>query len=497
MARIRIFGLLRLLFVLAVVALIVLSGVMLYRTWRYPSRQLQTSPAPDVTLDANATAGHLAQALRFQTVSYADPAQFKSEEFVNLRNFLEQTYPRTHATLTHEVVNNYSLLYKWAGQDASLKPILLMGHMDVVPIEPGTEGQWTYPPFEGRIADGYVWGRGALDDKAAVVGLLEAVEQLLREGYQPKRTVYLAFGHDEEVGGPNGATAIAELLQTRGVEFEYVLDEGGALTNGIMKGISRPVAILGTAEKGFVSVELTVTGAGGHSSTPPPETVIGILSAGIARLEANQMPAAIKGVTQEMLDYVGPEMNFLPRVALANQWLTRPLIKRQLSAAPATAALLRTTTAPTIFEGGVKENVLPAQARAVVNFRILPGDSIDSVLQHVRQTIGDPRVQIGGLKTTAASEPSPVSPTSAPAFQLVARTIREIFPAAVVAPALVIGATDSRHYAKVAPNIYRFAPLWLAPEDLERIHGTNERLSVESFVRCVKFYRQLIRNSDM
>ena len=497
MARIRILGLLRLLFVLFVLALVVLLGVMLYKTFRYKSRQLQVAPAADVSLDANAAAEHLAQAVRFQTVSYSDPAQIKTDEFTNLRSFLEQTYPRTHATLAHEVVAGYSLLYKWQGQDQSLKPILLMGHIDVVPVEPGTEGQWSYPPFEGRIADGYVWGRGAMDDKAAVVGLLEAVEQLLREGYQPKRTVYLAFGHDEEIGGPNGATAIAELLHTRGVELEYVLDEGGVITDGIVKGISRPVAVLGTGEKGFVSVELTVEGTGGHSSVPPPQTSIGILSAAIGRLEAEQMPAALKGVAQEMFDRVGPEMNFLPRMALANLWLTRPLVVQQLTAQRETNALLRTTTAATIFEGGVKDNVLPSHARAVVNFRILPGDSVDSVLEHVRRTINDPRVQSAPLKGTAMSEPSPVASTDALGFRVIERTIRESFPAVVVAPSLVLGATDSRHYTKVCPNVYRFAPLWVRPGDIERVHGTNERLSVENFAQAVKFYRQLIRNSDM
>src|SRR5205085_5726214 len=307
--------------------------------------------------------------------------------------------------------------------------------------------------------------------------------------------VYLAFGHDEELGGPAGATAIAELLHARGVEPEYVLDEGGAITDGILKGISRPVAVLGTAEKGFVSVELTVEGTGGHSSAPPPQTAIGILSGATSRLEAEQMPAAFKGVTQEMFDRVGPEMNFLPRMALANLWLTRPLVVRQLTAQRETNALLRTTTAATIFEGGVKDNVLPSKARAVVNFRILPGDSVDSVLEHVRRTINDPREQIAPLKGTAMSEPSPVASTDALGFRVLERTIRESFPTVAVTPSLVIGATDSRHYTKVCPNVYRFAPLWLRVGDIERILGTNERLSVENFAQTVKFYRHLIRNS--
>jgi carboxypeptidase PM20D1 len=486
---------LRLLVILFVLALPVLAGVLLYKTFRYPSRQLQVAPAPDVQVDTNAPE-HLAQALRYQTISQADPAQVKPDEFLKLHEYIAQTFPRTHAALTREVVANYSLLYKWPGQDEHLKPLLLLAHMDVVPVEPGTEGAWTQPPFEGRIADGYVWGRGAIDDKAAVIGILEAVEQLLREGYRPRRTIYLAFGHDEELGGPAGAPSLAALLDSRGVTPEYVLDEGGAITEGILKGTSHPVAVLGIGEKGFVSVELTVEGTGGHSSAPPPQTAIGILGAAVGRLESEQMPAALQGVAQQMLDTVGPEMNFLPRMALANLWLTRPLVVRQLTHTPATNALLRTTTAATVFEGGVKDNVLPSKARAVVNFRILPGDTVAGVIEHVRRTVNDPRVKIEPLKNTAMSEPSPISATDAVGYRVIERTLRELFPAVVVAPSLVIGATDARHYTKLCPNIYRFSPAWIRSEDLERIHGTNERLSVENFAQFIKFYRQLIRNSD-
>jgi carboxypeptidase PM20D1 len=487
----------RLFFILLVLAFFALAGVLLYKTLRYPSKQVQVAAAPDVQVNANAAAEHLAQALRFQTISNADPAQTKPDEFLKLHDYLAQTFPRTHAALTREVVAGYSLLYKWPGQDDHLKPILLLAHMDVVPVEPGTETQWTQPPFEGRIADGYVWGRGALDDKAAVVGILEAVEQLLSEGYRPRRTIYLAFGHDEELGGLAGAPNLAALLNSRGVTPEYVLDEGGAITEGILKGVSRPVAVLCTAEKGFVSVELTVESTGGHSSAPPPQTAIGMLSAAVDRLETQQMPAALNGVAEQTFAYVGPEMNFLPRVALANLWLMRPLVVRQLTAAPATNALLRTTTATTIFTGGVKDNVLPSHARAVVNFRILPGDTVAGVLEHVRRTVNDPRVKIDVLKNgTPTSEPSPISATDVMGYRVIERTIRELFPTTVVTPSLVIGATDARHYTKLSPNIYRFIPARLHADDLERIHGRDERLSVENFAQFIKFYRQLIRNSD-
>jgi carboxypeptidase PM20D1 len=480
--------------VLLALCLVALVAVLLVNTFRFKSKQVQVESISALAVDKEAVAGRLAQALRFQTVSYQDANQFRAEEFTGLHKFLEQSFPRVHATLTREVVGDYSLLYTWKGLDDTAKPILLMSHQDVVPVEPGTEGSWTQPPFEGRITDGYIWGRGALDDKMGVMGILEAVELLLSQGFQPKRTIYLAFGHDEEIGGRNGATKIAALLQSRGVALDYILDEGSAVTNGLIPGVASPVALIGIAEKGILSVELTVESEGGHSSTPPPQTAIGILSKAVSRLEENQMPGSIKGVVGQMFQYAGPEMSFGKKIVFANLWLFRPLVERQMAASAPTNASMRTTTAATIIEGGVKENVLPSKARAVVNFRILPGDSVQSVLDHVTQTINDARVHVARYGETAG-EPSAVSNIESAGYQAIERTVRQVFQGSVVAPSQVIGATDSRHYGALSNSIYRFAPLLVRSEDLKRVHGTNERISVENYAQCVGFYHQLILNS--
>src|SRR5947209_9033332 len=332
-------------FLLLLVLVAALFVYLVVNTFRHPSKQVQVQAAQDASVDDSALAAHLAQAIKFQTVSFTAPAQVKTEEFLNFHKFLEETYPLDHSKLNREAVADYSLLYTWKGTDESLKPLLLMAHQDVVPIEPGTEGRWTHPPFDGQIADGFIWGRGSLDDKGSMIGILEAVEMLLRENYQPRRTIYLAFGHDEEVGGPRGATAIAELLQSRGVELESVLDEGGAITEGFIKGLTKSAALVGTGEKGFMSVQLSVETEGGHSSAPPPQTAVGIVSAAIAHLEENPMPARVDGATEAMLGYLGPEMNFPQRVALANLRFFRPLILRQFASTPATNASIRTTTA--------------------------------------------------------------------------------------------------------------------------------------------------------
>jgi carboxypeptidase PM20D1 len=369
-----------------------------------------------------------------------------------------------------------------------------MGHMDVVGVDPQTEDDWAYPPFDGRIADGFIWGRGAIDDKVGVMATLEAVEMLLGDGFQPSSTILLAFGHDEELGGQEGAALTADHLRSRGVDLEYVLDEGLFIIDGVVEGISQPVAMVGLAEKGYASIELTVEGIGGHSSMPPPETAVGILSTAIHRLEQNQFPVRLEGPVRQGLEVLAPDMPFASRIFVANLWLFRGLVEKQLARSPETNATVRTNTAATMFEGSIKENVLPQRARAVVNFRILAGDSIAGVIEHVSRTIDDPRVQVRTLEGLT-SEPSPISPTNTPSYELLQRTIRQVFPEVLVAPGQVVATTDSRHFADLSANIYRFLPAWMGREDLARVHGTNERIAIENYERAVRFYVQLIHNS--
>lgn len=476
--------------------LVLLFSVVWIRTIRLTSLQLATEPAIHPALNGEEVAEHLAEALRFQTISRQDSAEWEGEEFIGLHEFLKQTFPRVHSTLRKELVGDFSLLYTWKGQEEGLPRILLMGHMDVVPIEPGTEDDWIHPPFGGQVAEGYIWGRGALDFKVAVTGILEAVEMLLGEGFQPRRTIYIAFGQDEEIGGRRGAALIADLLQSRGAELEYVLDEGLSITDGIVPNISKPVALVGIAEKGYVSIELTAEAEGGHSSMPPQQTAVGILSTALHKLEQYQFPVRLEGPARQGFDYLAPEMPFGMKMVLANLWLMGGLVEKKLVVSPATNATIRTTTAVTMFEGGVKENVLPTHASAVVNFRILQGDSISGVIEHARRTIDDPRVHIRTMGPIL-SEPSPISDTNSPSFEALQRTIHEVFPGALVAPGQVVGATDSRHFSELSRNIYRFTPMWMGPEDLGRIHGTNERLSVENYEQIVRFYIQLIHNSAL
>jgi carboxypeptidase PM20D1 len=475
-----------------IAALAVLLAVILVRTARFGEAQGEVPRAAAYTAPAGA-AERLAEAIRIPTISHEDSARFDAAAFAALHELLRARYPRVHARLRREVVGGYSLLYTWPGTDPSLPPVLLMGHMDVVPVEAGTEARWKRPPFAGAVEGGYVWGRGSLDDKASVLGTLEAVEMLLAEGFAPRRTVLLAYGHDEESGG-DGARQTAALLRGRGVRPWMVVDEGGAIGQGLMPGVQRPTALIGIAEKGFVSVELTAQAEGGHSSMPPRHGSIGRLSAAIERLEASPMPARLDGAALQLFDRVGPEMPLAQRAVFANLWLTRTLVIRTLSGAPSSDAMVRTTTAPTIFQAGTKENVLPSRARAVVNFRILPGDSVGSVLAHVRRVVNDTAVHVRAMEGFS-SEPSPVSRTDDEPYRVLERSIRQAAPDAVVAPYLVVGGTDARHYHALSEHVYRFLPVRMTSEDLDRIHGTDERISIRDYQAAIRFYRQLLLNA--
>ncbi|HEV7349978.1 M20 family peptidase [Telluribacter sp.] len=474
-------------------ALLVLVGVLLWNTFTFTSRQLtDVPPAPPVAISDSAIV-HLSRAIQFRTVSYQDPSLTDTTQYDAFLSFLATTYPRLHSQLTLERINGYGLLFQWKGSDSTQKPMLLMGHYDVVPVIQGTERMWKKPPFAGIIEDGFVYGRGTLDDKSTVIGILEAVEYLLKNGYAPTRTVYLSFGHDEEVSGRQGGKAIATLLEQRGIRMEMVLDEGGTIKTDGAAGITSPVALVGIAEKGYTSLELTATGEGGHSSMPPQQTSIGRLATALDKLQNTPFPSTLGGTVGEMLTYLGPEMSFGQRLAVANKWLFEPVLINAFSATNAGAASTHTTIAPTILRAGIKDNVLPGEATAIVNFRILPGDSVQGVMEHVKKAIDNPEVSVKTLGEFD-TEPSPVSSPDAEAFQLLHRTIQSCYPQVLVTPYLVVGATDARYFRNVSDNVYRFTPYQLNDEDLKRIHGTNERIQADTFKEMIRFYTTLIRN---
>ncbi len=467
--------------------------VLLFNTIRFKSKQLQITPIPKIEISHNAIM-HLSQSIQFETVSYENSSQFDSIPFLKFCDFLIQTYPQINATLERRVINSYSLLYKWNGKNPDKKPIILTAHYDVAPVEKSTLNQWIEKPFEGKIDDSFIWGRGTMDDKLSVIGIMETIEMLLKEGFIPERTIYVAFGHDEEIGGLNGAKKIVDQLKQNNVRAEYVLDEGSAITRKMVPGIEKDVALIGLSEKGYLTIKLSLEYDGGHASMPQKETTIDILARAIVKLRENQPQSRICEPIEKFIEYIGPEMPFTQKLVFANKWLFEGVILNIYESAPASNSLVRTTTAPTIFNSGIKDNILPTSASATLNFRILPGETVEDILSHIKNVIDDERIIIS--TGDSKSNPSPVSSTESNGFKTINETIKQIYPDVLISSSLVNGATDSRHYAVISDDVYRFSPQTVTDEDLKRIHGINERLNIEDFNDCSRFYYQLIKNSN-
>jgi carboxypeptidase PM20D1 len=477
---------------LLLLVLLGLAVVMAWRTWRLTAEQLPVAVQEGVSVHAEAAAQRLSQAVQLQTVS--TPEGTHAAAFEALHQHLQASFPALHARLSRQAFGRHALLYTWPGTDPKAPPIALMAHQDVVPVALGTDASWTHPPFSGALADGYVWGRGAWDDKGSLMAILEAVELLVKAGFQPRQTVYLAFGADEELGGEDGARLIAQHLRQQGIKLRFVLDEGLLITHGMVPGVQRPVALVGVAEKGYVTFKLTAKGQGGHTSMPPPRSPVGVLGEAVARVEAHPMPARLGGLPQQMLEAVAPSMSLVPRVVMSNLWLTSPLVASQLEKSNSANAMLRSTLVATVFKAGERENVLPGVATAWVNSRLLPGDTSQAVEAHVREVLK-------GLDVTVESMPqrveaSAISQSSGGDFELIARSLRELQPEVLVAPGLLVGGTDSRHFDGLADQVYRFSPVHAASSDMPRFHGSNERMAVSNLVQMVQFYERLLRRAN-
>lgn len=465
--------------------------IILIRTLSLRSLQVRTEPAA-IPLFGEKCVEHLSMAVKIPTISYSAGSPVDSVAFREYHTFLNESYPLVNSMLIKKTFNNYSLLYTWKGRTNSLKPVILIAHFDVVPQ--GESTSWTKPPFSGENDGTFIWGRGTLDDKSEMISILESAEKLLSEGYRPERTIYLVFGHDEEIRGKAGAKTIADSLKQLGVQAEFILDEGMAITNGVVPIIKHDVALIGIAEKGYMSVKLAVEMPGGHSSMPEMESAIIVLNRAVFNLVNKQMKAKISGPVNDFIRYIGPEMPFYARVIFANSWIFKGLLLDIYEGTSSGNALVRTTMAPTIINAGIRDNIIPEKAEAVINFRILPGENSKSVLDHIRKVVSDERIIISPM-VEEISEPSPVSSSNAAGFDHISTAIRQVFPGTVVAPTMVMSSSDSRHFLPLSKNVYRFAPITVNNEDMSRLHGSNERIPIADFKKSIGFYYRLIQLS--
>ena len=471
--------------------IVVFTFYLVFNTITFKSKQIDY-PAAETIEISDSVIQRLAEAVRIKTISTENSIDFDSSEFKEFSWFLNKSYLLIAQHLEKTMINDFSMIYKWQGINPSLKPIVLAAHIDVVPVPEEEQEVWAAPPFAGSISNGILWGRGTMDDKVSVIGILEAAEQLLSRDFQPDRTLYFAFGHDEEVGGIRGAKAIAAHLKNLGIKPEFVLDEGFAITQGLVPGVLSDVALIGIAEKGFVSLTLSVELDGGHSSMPNEETAIKVIAKAITSLENNPFEPRITEPVMKFLEYVGPEMRFQDKLVFANHGLFESLILGVYQQSGSGKAVVQTTMAPTIFNSGIKENVIPNKAEATINFRILPGSTIDQVINHVRRSIDNDQIEI--ILNTFHSNPSKVSSTHSEGYAIIDRSIKEIFPDVITTPNLVIGATDGRYYGEICDDIYRFLPIRLHPDNVNAIHGIDEHIRVAEFDDVVRFYIRLIEN---
>ena len=477
------------------VALLAFVGFLTVRTLLFvppplpaPAAAPAPPPLPPPPLPPAALA-HLQQAVRLRTVSVDAATAPDSSQFLGFGRLLRRAYPLLHRHLLPTVLGGYTLQFEWKGRDTTLAPVVLLAHYDVVPVETATTtNRWQHAPFSGDRAGGRIWGRGTIDNKGNVIALLEAVETALQQNYRPARTVFLVLGHDEELGGWRGARLAAQQLQQRGLRPAFVLDEGGYITQKKVPGMTgTPVALIGTAEKGYLTLHLTARLPGGHSSMPEAETALGLVATAVASLQQQSFPASLTPAMQDFARYVGPHLPFAKRLAFANQWLMRPLILRAYSSTAAGAAAVRTTLAPTMFQAGIKDNVVPTTATATVNVRLLPGTSAADALAQVRAWLPDPRVSASIVGRV--SEPTAAASPKSMGYRLVEAQLRHLVPGVLPTPFLFIAQSDGRHFQPLTPNVFRFS----ATNDPQGLHGVDESVAETDFLLTYRFFTGLLR----
>lgn len=470
-----------------------LLSIFIINFFLFNSPVVQLSPLlDDSPIDKQAVAQRLSRSIQFKTVSSTPLEPSAKQAFIRFHQFLKKSYPLIHTNLQLTKVGELSLLYRWRSENPDAKPLLFLSHQDVVPVDTESLPQWQHPPFSGAIKDNHIWGRGAIDIKSGLMGVMEAIEGLLAKGFIPQQDIYLAFGHDEEIGGSEGAYEIAKGLKKEKLQFQFILDEGGSILEpGAIPGIAQPVALIGIAEKGYVSLKLTAGAAGGHSSMPPQHTALGIIAKAIVALEENPFPPNLQ-YSRKLFNTVGPAMGVRERFIMANMWLTEDLLDIILSANKTTNATIRTTTAVTMAQGSNKDNILPSKASAIINFRIMPGDSIQSVIDTVRNIIDNEHINIAIVGK--ANEPSTVSVSDNSQFEAIKSAIYRVSQddQLIVAPYLVVGGTDAKHYSGLSDSIYRFAYNRFTAHTLQHMHGVNEQINIDHYLNLIRFYRELI-----
>ncbi len=466
-------------------AAVILIGVVIVRTLAFRPKKEAAYPDFPVRCDEKKAVGDLAAMVRCKTVSDTDEEKENEEEFEKFEALLPVLFPLVDKACAFEKLGKRSLLFRWQGKDPSVSRVL-MAHYDVVSVE---QSLWKKPAFDAVLEDGVLWGRGTLDTKGTLNGILQAAEQLIAEGFQPKNDIYFAFSGNEETNG-YGAPTIVRYFREKGIRPALVCDEGGAVVEKVFPGVSQPCALIGIPEKGLCTLRFAVEGKGGPASAPPPHTAVGKLSRACACAEDHPFPARFSKPAKEMFDILGRRSTFAYRMIFANLWLFGGLLNKICKKSGGELnALMRTTVAFTQMSGSKGMNVLPPYADMVANLRLMCGDTVESAKKYLTDVIGDEDVRI---ETVYGMDPSNISETQGEAWDMMKRAVSQTWLGALVSPYLMLACSDSRHYGEISDHVYRFSAMALSKEERASIHGNDERIPVEKIAQTVCFYLRLI-----
>ncbi len=466
--------------------LLVFVAVILIRTLRFTPKPLAPAKTERVVLDQEKIVADMVDMIRCKTVSDRDEANVDRAEFAKFEALLPERFPNIYKACTFTKVGKTGLLFHLKGK-SDKAPSVCMAHYDVVPVE---EDTWTKPAFEGIIEDGCIVGRGTLDTKGTLLAVMEALEMLLPQGYIPQNDLYLSFSGEEEIDGGSCAD-IVSYLEQKGVKPEFVLDEGGAIVEKVFPGVSKECAVIGIGEKGGLNLKLSLDSKGGHSSTPPVHTVLGDLSKAVTKIEAKPFDRQLTKPVAEMFDILGRESTFLYRMIFANLWCFLPVLDLICKKSGGELnAIMRTTVAVTRMEGSKAYNVLPQKGSVGMNIRLLGADTIDSAKAYIEKVIGNPAIKV---EVVNGMNPSIYSDTSCAGWETLKAAIHDVFPEALVSPYLMMACSDSRHYCRITDKVYRFSAMRLSKEERGMIHGSDERIPIETLCKTVEFYVRLLK----
>ncbi len=467
-------------------ALVVFFAIIAIRTIAFkPANEEAVAPS-QVKLDEGRVARNMQAIIQMKTISYLNKSLEDKHAFEAFPELLKKLYPRLHEKLTQEHIGDRGLLYRWPGKKSD-KPAVLMAHYDVVPVQ---EVTWKKPPFSGEIENGVLWGRGTLDTKCTLLGVMEAAEHLIAEGFVPENDIYLSFAGDEEIFG-HGAPDIVAELKRRNITPDLVLDEGGAVVDNVFPGVKETCALIGLGEKGLMNLNFEAVSPGGHASTPPPHTAVGIVAKAVSRVENHPFPFRLTPAVASMFDTLGRRSTFVYRMIFANLWCFAPVLNMLCKQKGGEMnALVRTTCAFTQMSGSPAHNVLPPKATVGANLRLIGGDTTDSAKAYVERIVADKNVSVTMANGT---NPSPCSPAEGEAWEKLKKAVGQTWPGTVVAPYLMVAASDSRHFCQISKHVYRFSPLHMTKEERATIHANDERIPLAKLYDLVRFYVRLVK----